>query len=83
MNNLAKVVALDGTSGSGKSTIAKDVAKKLGIVYIDTGAMFRAIGLVAKQQNIRYRRSSSRFLSPESAVGIWCKPEQTDRRQWG
>lgn len=54
MNNLAKVVALDGPSGSGKSTIAKDVAKKLGIVYIDTGAMFRAIGLVAKQQNIEF-----------------------------
>ena len=38
-------IAIDGPSGAGKSTIAKAVAKKLGIEYIDTGAMYRAIGL--------------------------------------
>lgn len=38
-------IAVDGPSGAGKSTIAKAVAKKLGIEYIDTGAMYRAIGL--------------------------------------
>lgn len=37
-------VAIDGPSGAGKSTIAKAVAKKLGIDYIDTGAMYRAVG---------------------------------------
>ena len=37
-------VAIDGPSGAGKSTIAKAVAKKLGIEYIDTGAMYRAVG---------------------------------------
>jgi cytidylate kinase len=37
-------IAIDGPSGAGKSTIAKLVAKKLGIDYIDTGAMYRAIG---------------------------------------
>ena len=36
--------AIDGPSGAGKSTIAKAVAKKLGIDYIDTGAMYRAVG---------------------------------------
>lgn len=38
-------VALDGPSGAGKSTIAKTVAENLGYVYVDTGAMYRAIGL--------------------------------------
>jgi cytidylate kinase len=38
-------IAIDGPAGAGKSTIAKALAKKLGIDYIDTGAMYRAIGL--------------------------------------
>ena len=37
-------IAIDGPSGAGKSTIAKAVAKKLGFDYIDTGAMYRAVG---------------------------------------
>lgn len=45
-------VAIDGPSGAGKSTIAKSVAKKLGIDYIDTGAMYRAIGYKMKQEGI-------------------------------
>ncbi len=43
MNKLMRI-AVDGPSGAGKSTIAKAVAKRLGIDYIDTGAMYRAIG---------------------------------------
>ncbi|MCD7823357.1 MAG: (d)CMP kinase [Oscillospiraceae bacterium] len=38
-------IALDGPSGAGKSTIAKEVAKTLGYVYVDTGALYRSIGL--------------------------------------
>ena len=38
-------IAIDGPSGAGKSTIAKIVAKKLGITYLDTGAMYRAVAL--------------------------------------
>jgi len=40
-------IAIDGPSGSGKSTLAKAVSKKLGILYLDTGAMYRACGLKA------------------------------------
>ncbi len=40
-------VALDGPSGAGKSTIAKAVAARLGLLYVDTGAMYRAIGLAS------------------------------------
>ncbi len=45
-------IAIDGPAGAGKSTIAKAVAKKLGIVYIDTGAMYRAVGLAAVRHGV-------------------------------
>lgn len=45
-------IAIDGPSGAGKSTIAKLVAARLGIDYIDTGAMYRAIGYKMKMNNI-------------------------------
>jgi len=45
-------VAIDGPAGAGKSTIAREVAKRLGYVYVDTGAMYRAIGLFVLENNI-------------------------------
>ena len=45
-------IAIDGPSGAGKSTIAKEVAKRLGIDYIDTGAMYRAIGYKAVKNQV-------------------------------
>ena len=51
MNEIYQV-AIDGPSGAGKSTIAKAVAKELGIDYIDTGAMYRAIGYKVKTRDI-------------------------------
>ena len=45
-------VALDGPSGAGKSTIAKELAARLGFTYIDTGAMYRGIGLYAVRQGV-------------------------------
>lgn len=46
------VVAIDGPAGAGKSTIARSLAKRLDFVYIDTGAMYRAVALWAKQLNV-------------------------------
>jgi len=46
------IIAIDGPAGSGKSTSAKLVAQKLGYLYIDTGAMYRAITLLALRKNI-------------------------------
>ena len=40
-------VAIDGPAGAGKSTVAKAAAKELGILYLDTGAMYRAVALKA------------------------------------
>ncbi len=45
-------IAIDGFSSTGKSTIAKQLAKQLGYIYVDTGAMYRAVTLYAMQQNI-------------------------------
>ena len=45
-------VAIDGPSGAGKSTIAKRVAKELSFIYVDTGAMYRAMALYVLEQNI-------------------------------
>lgn len=45
-------IAIDGPSGAGKSTIAKKIASDLGFLYIDTGAMYRAIGLYMYQNQI-------------------------------
>ena len=42
---MVKVIAVDGPAGAGKSTVSKIVAAKLGFTYIDTGAMYRAVGL--------------------------------------
>ena len=41
------IVAIDGPAGAGKSTIARTVAERLGFLYIDTGAMYRAVALWA------------------------------------
>lgn len=49
---MSYAIAIDGPSGAGKSTIAKRVAKKLSFIYVDTGAMYRAMALYVLEQNI-------------------------------
>jgi cytidylate kinase len=46
------VIAIDGPSGAGKSTTARLLAERLGYIYIDTGAMYRAVGWKARQEGI-------------------------------
>ena len=57
-------VAIDGPSGAGKSTIAKTVAKKLGFVYIDTGAMYRTAALACIDRDVNIK------ANPEKAIEI-------------
>ena len=45
-------IAIDGPSGAGKSTGAKALSKKLGIVYVDTGALYRTVGYFVRQNNV-------------------------------
>ncbi len=52
------IIAIDGPAGAGKSTVAKMIAQKLGFLYIDTGAMYRALTLKALDEGLRtYRRT--------------------------
>ncbi|HHV95486.1 MAG TPA: (d)CMP kinase [Clostridiaceae bacterium] len=45
-------IAIDGPAGAGKSTVAKAISKKLGIIYLDTGAMYRTVALKAIKENV-------------------------------
>lgn len=51
-------IAIDGPAGAGKSTIAKQVAKELGFIYVDTGAMYRAIAVYLIENNIPVENES-------------------------
>lgn len=51
-NKKAVIIAIDGPAGAGKSTIARLIAKKMGFLYIDTGAMYRALTLSAIREKI-------------------------------
>ncbi|MCK4561292.1 MAG: (d)CMP kinase [Flavobacteriaceae bacterium] len=46
------IIAIDGFSSTGKSTLAKKIAQKLGYIYVDTGAMYRAVSLYAMQNKL-------------------------------
>ncbi len=52
MKKMSFNVAIDGPAGAGKSTIAKRVAKQLGFIYVDTGAMYRAMALYLIRNNV-------------------------------
>lgn len=67
------IIAIDGPSGAGKSTIAKLLAAKLGILYLDTGAMYRAVGLKALESGVS--------ISDEAAVEKMLSESEIDVRQ--
>jgi cytidylate kinase len=52
LDDAPPIVAIDGPSGAGKSTIARALAARLGVPYVDTGAMYRAVGLAARDRGI-------------------------------
>lgn len=52
---MAYNIAIDGPAGAGKSTIAKAVAKRLGLIYVDTGSMYRALALFMVRQKVALR----------------------------
>src|SRR5688572_22041253 len=48
------IIAIDGPSGAGKSTLGKMLAKKLGLLYLDTGAMYRAVALANVRKGVEF-----------------------------
>ena len=59
------IVAIDGPSGAGKSTVARELAKRLGVPYIDTGAMYRAVGLAVRETGVTLP-----ITQPDSVVAL-------------
>ena len=60
-------IAIDGPAGAGKSTVAKAVAKKLGLIYVDTGAMYRALGLYLLRNKIDVSDTEAVIASLDNA----------------
>jgi cytidylate kinase len=64
-------IAIDGPSGAGKSTIAKGVAKQLGIIYVDTGALYRTVGYYVRQKNVDPKNAEAvAALLPDISVEV-------------
>lgn len=70
MNNHI-AVAIDGPSGAGKSTIAKLCAEALGFLYVDTGAIYRTVGLAAREAGIDPKNAGAiETLLPDIKIGM-------------
>ena len=74
------IIAIDGPSGSGKSTLGRMLARALGLLYLDTGAMYRAVALAVMESSVdatddlavgslasHQRRQCRRFQRPTSS----------------
>jgi len=64
------IIAIDGPAGSGKSTVTKLIAKKLKLLYLDTGAMYRSLSWLLLKENIDYKKEENlqNFLKNISIV---------------
>ena len=62
-DTMKRIVAIDGPTGAGKSTIAKLIAKNLGFNYLDTGALYRAIALALRNSGMNPEDSDERLMN--------------------
>ncbi len=77
------VVAIDGPSGVGKSTVGKALAACLGVPYLDTGAMYRAVGLAVKRKGIALPlEDPSAVAAIASGVDVRVTGSAADARTW-
>ncbi|MBQ9459068.1 MAG: (d)CMP kinase [Oscillospiraceae bacterium] len=73
-------VAVDGPSGAGKSTLAKEAARELQITYVDTGAIYRVIGLAAQRRGIGTDNAAEIIpVLPELDIGMRYADDGTQR----
>ena len=64
-------IAIDGPSGAGKSTVAKSLAKRLGIIYVDTGALYRTVGYYVRSKGVDPKDAAAvEALLPEISVEL-------------
>ena len=71
------IVAIDGPAGSGKSTTARQVADRLGWLYLDTGAMYRAVGLAFRERSLPVTDAAAESLLPGLDVRLTPGPDGT------
>lgn len=70
MNNNVSI-AIDGPSGAGKSTLSKLIAKNFGFVYVDTGAIYRTVGLYCTRKGVSCKDEEAvKALYPEIDIGV-------------
>jgi cytidylate kinase len=70
MSKKLGIVTIDGPSGSGKSTISRLLAARLGYTYLDTGAMYRAVGLKVKEAGLDLDQEAGRAALPDLLAEI-------------
>lgn len=68
-----RVIAIDGPAGAGKSSVAREVARKLNFIYLDTGAMYRALTLKALRKKIKLEDEQA-LINLASTTNIEIKP---------
>lgn len=72
------IITIDGPAGSGKSTIARKLAARLGVAYLDTGAMYRAIAMEALRRNLRLDDAEAvTALARDLDIQLDCGPTHT------
>lgn len=70
------IIAIDGPSGAGKSTLGKMLAKKFNLLYLDTGAMYRAVGLAVLQANVSFEETAKiAEIAENSKIELVGEPE--------
>lgn len=69
-------MAIDGPTAAGKSTVAREIARRLGYAYLDTGAMYRAVALVARRRGTRFSdHEALTLLARELAIEFTGSPD--------
>lgn len=70
------IIAIDGPSGAGKSTLGKMLAKKLNLLYLDTGAMYRAVGLAVLVRGVRFEdKAKVSEIAERASIELVGEPE--------
>ena len=75
-------ITIDGPAGSGKSTIGEQLAKRLGYLYIDTGAMYRAITWLALEKGVSIEAGAALAQLAREANVVISRPQIADGRQY-
>lgn len=70
------IIAVDGPSGAGKSTLGKMLAKKLGLLYLDTGAMYRAVAFAVIQENFAEDKVKIIEIAESSQIELIGEPDK-------